>query len=116
MPEPADGIIIFAPAGELVPVALRNLKKGGVLSLAGIYMSPIPALDYADLFFERTIRTVTSNTRADGDALLDEAARIPVRLTTTTFALEQANEALDGLKRGAFAGSGVLVTSADSGH
>ena len=109
MPARADGVIIFAPAGELVPVALRNLKKGGTLSLAGIYMSAIPALDYGDLFFERSIRTVTSNTRADGDALLEEAARIPVRLTTTTFALEQANEALDGLKRGAFAGSGVLV-------
>ena len=115
MPVPADGIIIFAPAGDLVPVALRNLRKGGTLSLAGIYMSTIPALDYRDLFFERTIRTVTSNTRADGDALLEEAARIPIRLTTTTFALEQANEALDGLKRGAFAGSGVLVTGADSG-
>ena len=115
MPVPADGIVIFAPVGDLVPVALRNLKKGGTLSLAGIYMSTIPALDYRDLFFERTIRTVTSNTRADGDALLEEAARIPIRLTTTTFALEQANEALEGLKRGAFAGSGVLVTGADSG-
>ena len=109
MPAPADGIIVFAPVGDLVPLALRNLKKGGTLSLAGIYMSPIPALDYGDLFFERTIRTVTSNTRADGEALLEEAARIPIRLTTTTFSLAQANEALDGLKRGAFAGSGVLV-------
>jgi alcohol dehydrogenase, propanol-preferring len=114
MPAPADGIIMFAPVGDLVPVALHNLKKGGTLSLAGIYMSSIPALEYRDLFFERTIRTVTSNTRADGDALLEEAARIPIRLTTTTFALENANHALDGLKRGAFAGSGVLVTDAGS--
>lgn len=109
MPALADGIIVFAPVGELVPLALRNLRKGGTLSLAGIYMSTIPALDYRDLFFERCIRTVTSNTRADGDALLEEAARIPIRLTTTSFALEQANEALADLKRGAFAGSGVLV-------
>ena len=109
MPAPADGIIIFAPAGDLVPLALGNLKKGGTLSLAGIYMSAIPALDYSDLFFERTIRTVTSNTRADGDALLAEAARIPIRLNTTTFPLERANEALDALKRGVFAGAGVVV-------
>ncbi len=109
MPAPADGIIVFAPVGDLVPLALRNLRKGGTLSLAGIFMSTIPALQYQDLFFERTIRTVTSNTRADGDALLEEAARIPIRLTTTRFALEQANEALADLKRGAFAGSGVLV-------
>ena len=107
MPAPADGIIIFAPVGDLVPLALRNLKKGGTLSLAGIYMSAIPPLDYRDLFFERTIRTVTSNTRADAE-LLEEAARIPVRLATTTFPLERANEALDALKRGAFAGTGVL--------
>jgi propanol-preferring alcohol dehydrogenase len=112
MPAPAHGIIIFAPAGELVPVALRNLRKGGTLSLAGIYMSPLPALEYRDLFFERAIRTVTANTRADGLALLEEAARIPIRLTTTTFPLEEANRALDELKRGAFAGSGVLVTDA----
>jgi len=110
MPAPADGIIIFAPVGDLVPLALRNLKRGGTLALAGIYMSPVPALEYRDLFFERIIRTVTANTRADGDALLEAAARIPIRLTTTTFPLDEANRALDGLKRGAFAGSGVLVS------
>jgi propanol-preferring alcohol dehydrogenase len=108
-PHPADGIIVFAPVGDLVPAALRNLDKGGTLSLAGIYMSTLPPLDYADLFFERTIRSVTANTRADGDGLLEEAARIPVRLATTTFPLGDANAALEGLKRGAFAGSGVLV-------
>lgn len=116
MPVSPDGIIIFAPVGELVPVALRNLKKGGTLSLAGIYMSAVPPLEYRDLFFERTIRTVTSNTRADGDALLEEAARIPVRLTTTTFSLDDAHTALDGLKRGAFAGSAVLITSGSAGR
>jgi alcohol dehydrogenase, propanol-preferring len=112
MPAPADGIIVFAPVGDLVPLALRNLAKGGTLALAGIYMSPIPVLEYRDLFFERTIRTVTANTRADGDALLEEAARIPIRLTTTTFPRAHANQGLDGLKRGSFAGSGVLVTDA----
>jgi propanol-preferring alcohol dehydrogenase len=114
MPAPADGIIIFAPVGDLVPLALRNLTNGGTLALAGIYMSPIPTLEYRDLFFERIIRTVTANTRADGDALLEEAARIPIRLTTTTFPLDQANEGLADLKRGAFAGSGVLVIDAQA--
>jgi propanol-preferring alcohol dehydrogenase len=111
MPHRAEGTIVFAPAGDLVPVALRNLDRGGTLSLAGIYMTPIPRLEYEeDLFYERGIRTVTANTRADGAAFLAEAARIPVRLTTTAFALEAANEALARLKAGALAGSGVLLT------
>ena len=74
-------------------------------------MTPTPPLDYTrDLFYERQVRSVTANTRADGEALLAEAARIPVRLATTTFALTDANRALSALKRGAFAGSGVLVS------
>ena len=109
MPRAVDGAIIFAPAGELVPVALKNLARGGTLALAGIHMSRIPALDYAALFEERRIITVTANTRADGEALLAEASRIPIRPAVTTFPLESANEALLALKRGAFAGSGVLV-------
>jgi len=109
MPEPVDGAIIFAPAGELVPIALRNLARGGTLALAGIHMSRIPALDYADLFNERRVVTVTANTRADGEELLAEAARIPIRPAVTTFALEDANRALLALKQGAFAGSGVLI-------
>jgi propanol-preferring alcohol dehydrogenase len=109
-PEPLDSAVIFAPVGELVPVALRALTRGGTLALAGIYMTPTPPLDYErDLFYERQLRSVTANTRADGEALLAEAARIPVRLTTTTFALEEANRALADLKGGRFAGSGVLV-------
>ena len=108
-PHPADGIVIFAPAGELVPLALRNLAPGGTLALAGIHMSPIPALAYADLYRERVIRSVTANTRADAEALLAEAARIPVRPSVTRFALEDANRALADLRRGALAGSGVLV-------
>jgi propanol-preferring alcohol dehydrogenase len=110
-PEPLDSAIIFAPVGELVPVALRRLARGGTLALAGIYMTPTPPLEYErDLFYERQVRSVTANTRADGEALLTEAAAIPVRLATTTFPLTDANDALAALKRGAFAGSGVLVS------
>ena len=111
VPAPADGAIVFAPAGELVPPALRNLAPGGTLALAGIYMTAVPPLDYVDLYRERTIMTVTANTRDDGRELLAEAARIPVRPTVTTFPLDQVNVALQGLKAGAFAGSGVLLTA-----
>ena len=115
MPAKADGTIIFAPAGELVPTALRNLARGGTLALAGIYMTPVPSLDYErDLFYERTVRSVTANTRADGEELLAEAARISIRPATTTFPLEDANRALALLKRGGFAGAGVLLTGEGS--
>ena len=115
MPAKADGTIIFAPAGELVPTALRNLARGGTLALAGIYLTPVPSLDYErDLFYERTVRSVTANTRADGEALLAEAARIPIRPATATFPLEDANRALALLKRGGFAGAGVLLTGEGS--
>jgi alcohol dehydrogenase, propanol-preferring len=111
MPHRAEGAILFAPAGELVPVALRNLARGGTLALAGIYMTPIPRLEYeVDLFYERSVRSVTANTRADGAAFLAEAARLPVRLATTEFPLEVANQALELLKTGALSGSGVLLT------
>jgi propanol-preferring alcohol dehydrogenase len=111
MPHRTEGTILFAPAGDLVPVALRNLARGGTLALAGIYMTPVPRLDYeADLFYERGIRSVTANTRADGAALLAEAARAGVRLTTTEFPLEVANQALELLKVGALTGTGVLLT------
>ena len=111
MPHRAEGTILFAPAGDLVPVALRNLARGGTLALAGIYMTPIPRLEYGvDLFYERSVRSVTANTRADGAAFLAEAARLPVRLATTEFPLEVANQALELLKTGALAGSGVLLT------
>jgi propanol-preferring alcohol dehydrogenase len=111
MPHRTEGTILFAPAGELVPVALRNLARGGTLALAGIYMTPIPPLDYeADLFYERVLRSVTANTRADGAAFLAEAARAGVRLATTEFPLEVANQALELLKAGAISGTGVLLT------
>jgi len=115
MPAKADGTILFAPVGDLVPVALRNLARGGTLALAGIYMTPVPPLDYErDLFYERNVRSVTANTRADGEELLAEAARIPIRPATTTFPLEDANRALALLKRGGFAGAGVLLTGEGS--
>jgi len=111
MPRRTEGTILFAPVGDLVPVALRNLARGGTLALAGIYMTPIPRLDYVtDLFYERGIRSVTANTRADGTAFLAEASRARVRLATTEFPLEVANQALELLKEGAITGSGVLLT------
>lgn len=109
MPAPADGAIVFAPAGALVPLALRNLAPGGTVALAGIYMSAVPALDYGDLYGERVIRSVTASTRADGEELLGEAAHLRLRPSVTTFPLEEANQALQALKAGRLSGSGVLV-------
>jgi len=104
------GSIIFAPAGEIVPSALRALEKGGTLALAGIHMSPIPPLDYGrEVFGERVIRSVTANTKQDGLDLLREAAAIPIRTHTQRFSLEQANEALQVLKAGAIRGAAVLA-------
>ena len=109
-PEKLHGSIIFAPAGELVPPALRALEKGGTLALAGIHMTPIPSLDYDhELFGERAIRSVTANTKQDGLDLLQEAATIPIRPHTQRFKLEEANEALQALKAGAIVGAGVLA-------
>ncbi|CUS36439.1 zinc-dependent alcohol dehydrogenase family protein [Candidatus Nitrospira nitrificans] len=109
-PEKLHGSIIFAPAGELVPRALRALDRGGTLALAGIHMSPIPSLDYdRDIFGERVIRSVTANTRQDGLDLLREAAAIPIKPHTVRFPLEQANRALQELKAGNFQGAAVLT-------
>jgi propanol-preferring alcohol dehydrogenase len=109
-PQKLHGAIIFAPAGELVPPALRALEKGGTLALAGIHMTPIPSLDYDhELFGERAIRSVTANTKQDGLDLLQEAATIPIRPHTQRFTLEEANEALQALKAGTIAGAGVLT-------
>lgn len=103
------GAIMFAPAGELVPPALRALERGGTLAIAGIHMSPIPSLDYdRDVFGERVIRSVTANTKQDGLDLLREAAAIPIRPHTQRFSLEQANNALQALKVGAINGAAVL--------
>jgi propanol-preferring alcohol dehydrogenase len=89
--------------------ALKALNKGGTLSLAGIYMTPIPQMDYTEyLYYERTVRSVTASTRKDGEELLQIAERIPIRTQTTSFALEEANKALQLLKRGLINGAGVL--------
>ena len=108
-PEKLHGAIVFAPAGEIVIPALRALERGGTVALAGIHMSPIPAIDYdRDLFGERTIRSVTANTRQDGLDLLRDAAAIPIRSRTQRFKLEDANRALQQLKAGRIQGAAVL--------
>ncbi len=110
MPAKTDSAIIFAPAGPLVPPALKALEKGGTLSLAGIYMTPIPEMDYQQcLFYERNVHSVTANTRQDGRELLAEAAQIPIRPHTTTYELADANQALQDLKADKISGTGVLV-------
>lgn len=108
-PVKLDTAIIFAPAGELVPFALKSMRKGGTVVLGGIHMSPIPTFDYSLIYGERMIRSVANNTRADGQEFLLEAARIPVRTHTQTFPLDQANEALIALKNDAIRGAGVLL-------
>lgn len=110
-PVKLDAAIIFAPAGELVPVALKTMKKGGVVVLGGIHMSPIPTFDYSLIYSERVIRSVANNTREDGREFLLEAASIPVRTRVETFPFDQANEALIALKNDAIRGAGVLVMS-----
>lgn len=110
MPDKVDSAIIFAPAGSLVPPALQALKAGGTLALAGIYMTPIPEMDYERcLFRERDVRSVTSNTRVDARDLLAEAAKIPIRPHTTTYPLADANRALQDLEGDRIDGTGVLV-------
>jgi propanol-preferring alcohol dehydrogenase len=109
-PVKLDAAIIFAPAGELVPVALKAMRKGGTVVLGGIHMSPIPSFDYSLIYGERMIRSVANNTRADGRDFLLEAARIPVHTRVQTFPFEQANDALMALKNDAIRGAGVLLT------
>ena len=104
-----DAAIIFAPAGELVPVALQALDKGGALVLGGIHMSPIPTFEYSLIYGERVLRSVANNTREDGREFLAEAASIPVRTYVQTFTLSSANEALIAMKHDAIRGAGVLT-------
>ncbi|MGH3182640.1 MAG: zinc-binding dehydrogenase, partial [Streptosporangiaceae bacterium] len=108
-PVPLDAAIMFAPAGALVPPALRALEKGGTLVLGGIHMSEIPPLDYDLLYGERSIRSVANNTRADGTEFLAEAARVGVHTHVRQFPFRQANQALQALQQDAIAGAGVLV-------
>jgi propanol-preferring alcohol dehydrogenase len=107
-PEKLDAAIIFAPAGEIVPAALKALRKGGTLVLGGIHMSRIPPLDYNLLYQERVIRSVANNTREDGEAFLRVAAEIPVRTRVRMFPLSEANRALNALKNDAIPGVAVL--------
>jgi propanol-preferring alcohol dehydrogenase len=111
-PEKLDAAIIFAPAGELVPAALKALDKGGTLVLGGIHMSTIPPLDYALLYHERVIRSVANNTREDGRDFLRVAAEIPIRTEVEVFPLAEANRALEKLKNDAIRGAGVLIIAA----
>ncbi len=108
-PAKLDAAIIFAPAGELVPVALKALDKGGTLVLGGIHMSAIPSFEYALIYGERAIRSVANNTREDGKEFLAEAARIPVITHVEKFPFAQANQALIALKDDSIKGAGVLL-------
>jgi propanol-preferring alcohol dehydrogenase len=111
-PVKLDAAIIFAPAGEIVPAALRALRKGGTLVLGGIYMSPTPPLQYEWLYQERVIRSVANNTRQDGREFLHVAAEVPVRTRVQMYALREANRALNALKNDAIPGAAVLKVEA----
>jgi alcohol dehydrogenase, propanol-preferring len=108
-PEELDAALIFAPAGELVPAALRAVATGGTVVCGGIHMSDIPAMPYELLWGERTLRSVANLTRADGEEFLELAPRVPVRTEVETHPLERANEALGRLRAGELRGAAVLV-------
>jgi alcohol dehydrogenase, propanol-preferring len=111
-PEELDAAIIFAPVGALVPAALRAVRKAGVVVCAGIHMSDIPSFPYEFLWGERVVRSVANLSRRDGEEFLSLAPRVPVRTQVRSFALEEANEAIDHLRRGEVHGSAVLHLSA----
>lgn len=108
-PAKLDAAILFAPVGDLVPLAMRALDRGGTLAVAGIHLSDIPAINYADeLFYEKQIRSVTANTRADGTELLALAADMPLIPTTTAYPFAAADQALDDLANDRITGAAVL--------
>lgn len=108
-PVPLDSAILFAPVGDLVPVALRALDRGGTLAIAGIHLTDIPSLNYEnELFYERQIRSVTANTRADGTAFLALAAEIGLAPTVTTYDFTEADRALEDLANDRVTGAAVL--------
>ena len=108
-PEPLDSAIVFAPAGDIVPAALEALDRGGTVAVAGVHLSDIPPLHYADhLFQERQLRSVTANTRQDGEAFLAVAARIGIRVETVAYPLAEAGVALRDLAHGRINGAAVL--------
>lgn len=108
-PQLLDAALIFAPAGDLVPAALRSVRKGGNVVCGGIHMSDIPSFPYEILWGERSVCSVANLTRRDGDEFLTLAPKVPVRTETSPFALEQANEALDRIRSGRLTGAAVLV-------
>jgi propanol-preferring alcohol dehydrogenase len=109
-PVPLDSAILFAPVGDLVPVALAALDEGGTLAVAGIHLTDVPPLDYqAHLFRERTLTSVTANTREDGEELLRLAAALRVRVSVTEYAFDDADRALDDLATGALTGAAVMT-------
>jgi propanol-preferring alcohol dehydrogenase len=110
-PVELDAAIIFAPAGALVPVALRAVARGGTVVCAGIHMSDIPSFPYADLWGERTLRSVANLTRADGVDFLRLAPRVPVRTAVTAYPLARANDALEDLRHGRLRGAAVLAVA-----
>lgn len=110
-PVKLDSAIIFAPAGEIIPAALKALRKGGVLALGGIHMSTIPPLDYNLLYQERVVRSVANNTREDGMEFLRIAAEVPVKTQVQVYPLREANRALNSLKNDAIRGAAVLDCS-----
>ena len=108
-PEKLDRAILLAPAGRLVPVALGHLRKGGSLAIAAIYLDPIPSIDYGEILFgERSVTSVTASTRQDALELLELAGEIPIEVEVREFPLEDANRALEALKRSAIPAAGVL--------
>jgi propanol-preferring alcohol dehydrogenase len=108
-PEPLDAAIIFAPAGELVPAALRATARGGVVVCAGIHMSDIPSFPYSILWGERVLRSVANLTRRDGEEFLTLASRVPIVTEARPYPLARANEALEDLRQGRFTGAAVIV-------
>jgi propanol-preferring alcohol dehydrogenase len=113
-PEPLDAAIIFAPAGELVPAALRAVAKGGTVVCAGIHMSDIPSFPYSILWGERVVRSVANLTREDGEEFLALAPKVPIHTVVTPYPLEKANEALADLQAGRIEGAAVLVVDKEA--
>jgi propanol-preferring alcohol dehydrogenase len=114
LPELLDAAIIFAPVGNLVPMALKAVRKGGSVICGGIHMSDIPSFPYALLWGERSLRSVANLTRADGEAFMVLAAKVPLKIETRQYPLEKANQALQDLRQGRLEGAAVLLPGAQA--
>ena len=115
-PEPLDAAILFAPVGQLVPQALKAVRKGGVVVCGGIHMSDIPSFPYELLWGERSVCSVANLRRRDGEEFFAVAPRIPVKVNVEKFPLAQANEALASLRAGRIKGVAVLIPETTNGH